>query len=210
MRAATGTAASNAAVSFGEWLQADMHTAPPKAAPGGFRPMQAALEQLLYDYEVDAMFTGHVHSYERDYPVYQGQLESTSYVDPRATVHLLVGGAGNDEQRDSKRRSRIRRALRGGSSSEDEEVEEEACIPVDSIMFRLNIRTQCHQCSIKMFLMDTFSRTLYIKGPAVTSMRRHITTILITRRSNTHLRSNNLQTALFIKISQQSRHYHNQ
>ena len=66
-----------------------------------------------------------MHSYERDYPVYQGQLESTSYVDPRATVHHLVGGAGNDEQRDSKRRSRIRRALRGGSSSEDEEVEEE-------------------------------------------------------------------------------------
>jgi hypothetical protein len=121
------------------WLEADLkavnRTEHPWVFVAGHHPMynggsvntemQAALEQLLYDYEVDAMFTGHVHSYERDYPVYQGQLESTSYVDPRATVHLLVGGAGNDEQRDSKRRSRIRRALRGGSSSEDEEVEEE-------------------------------------------------------------------------------------
>jgi hypothetical protein len=34
--------------------------------------MQAALENVLYDYEVDVMFTGHVHHYERDYPVYQG------------------------------------------------------------------------------------------------------------------------------------------
>ena len=61
------------------------------------KDMQAALEGALYAFGVDALFTGHVHSYERDYPVWGGQLESTSYVDPRATVHIMVGGAGNDE-----------------------------------------------------------------------------------------------------------------
>ena len=122
--------------------------------------MQAALEDILYDYEVDVMFTGHVHHYERDYPVYQGSRarvthrwkrssfglevfcrletpgllqcvtkrtypalassrthlpsfnhpcpyftgvrESTSYVDPRATVHIMLGGAGNDEMDDAQ------------------------------------------------------------------------------------------------------------
>ena len=60
-------------------------------------PLDAHGEGALYAFGVDALFTGHVHSYERDYPVWGGQLESTSYVDPRATVHIMVGGAGNDE-----------------------------------------------------------------------------------------------------------------
>lgn len=66
--------------------------------------MQAALEGLFHQYGVDVMFAGHVHHYERDYPIYQGQVESTSYVDPTATVHFLVGGAGNDEMDDDQRR----------------------------------------------------------------------------------------------------------
>ena len=40
--------------------------------------------------------------------MYQGQVESTSYIDPYATVHLLIGGAGNDEMHDSVRRNRRR------------------------------------------------------------------------------------------------------
>ena len=65
--------------------------------------------------DVDVMFAGHVHHYERDYPIYQGQVESTSYVDPTATVHFLVGGAGNDEMDDDHRRL----------SPEEEEQQEE-------------------------------------------------------------------------------------
>ncbi|RYY84933.1 hypothetical protein EON63_08285 [archaeon] len=60
------------------------------------------MEDLFYKYGVDVYFAGHVHSYERDYPVYQGQVEK-SYANPSATTHLLIGGAGNDEMRDAQR-----------------------------------------------------------------------------------------------------------
>lgn len=59
---------------------------------------QAAMEDLFYKYGVDIYFSGHVHSYERDYPVYKGVPE-TSYNNPRATTYLMIGGAGNDEMR---------------------------------------------------------------------------------------------------------------
>ena len=59
---------------------------------------QAAMEDLFYKYGVDVYFAGHVHSYERDLPVYQGKPES-NYNNPAATTHLLIGGAGNDEMK---------------------------------------------------------------------------------------------------------------
>ena len=62
------------------------------------------MEELFYKYGVDIFFTGHTHSYERDYPVYNGVTESTgalAYVNPRATTHLMIGGAGNDEMSES-------------------------------------------------------------------------------------------------------------
>jgi hypothetical protein len=64
---------------------------------------QAAMEDLFYKYGVDVYFSGHVHSYERDYPVYRGVVEKTSYDKPLATTHLLIGGAGNDEMKDAQR-----------------------------------------------------------------------------------------------------------
>ena len=54
------------------------------------------MEELFYKYGVDVYFCGHVHSYERDLPVYQGTPEP-DYDLPLATTHLLIGGAGNDE-----------------------------------------------------------------------------------------------------------------
>ena len=57
---------------------------------------QAAMEDLFYKYGVDVYFSGHVHSYERDLPVYKGVPEA-DYIDPLATTHILIGGAGNDE-----------------------------------------------------------------------------------------------------------------
>jgi hypothetical protein len=59
---------------------------------------QAAMEDLFYKYGVDVYFSGHVHSYERDLPVYKGVPEP-DYVDAVATTHLLIGGAGNDEMK---------------------------------------------------------------------------------------------------------------
>lgn len=65
------------------------------------KEFQSAMEDLFYKYGVDVYFAGHVHSYERDYPVYQGNVQ-TDYNNPRATTHLLIGGAGNDEMHDAK------------------------------------------------------------------------------------------------------------
>ena len=63
------------------------------------KELQAAVEELFYKYGVDIYITGHVHSYERNYPTYQGVPEKT-YQNPRAPSHLLIGGAGNDEMKD--------------------------------------------------------------------------------------------------------------
>jgi len=58
--------------------------------------LQTAVEDLFYKYGVDVFFGGHEHFYERDYPVYKGVPEA-DYINPVATTHLLIGGAGNDE-----------------------------------------------------------------------------------------------------------------
>jgi len=82
------------------------------------------VERLLYDYGVDLAFFGHVHDYERYYPVFDEKVEmsgvtlrhrnSTSpseknaagstpddlYVQPRATVHVTTGSGGNREMID--------------------------------------------------------------------------------------------------------------
>ncbi len=62
---------------------------------------QTAMEDLFYKYGVDIYFSGHVHSYERDYPVYKGVTEPT-YNNPRATTYVMIGGAGNDEMHDAE------------------------------------------------------------------------------------------------------------
>ena len=46
--------------------------------------MAGYIEPLLKEHGVDVYFSGHVHSYERDYPVYGGQLEEG------ATTHIMV------------------------------------------------------------------------------------------------------------------------
>ena len=63
------------------------------------------MEKLFYDYNVDIYFIGHVHSYERTWPTYQGKVLSTdpntAYVNPLSTIYLVLGGAGNDEMSDA-------------------------------------------------------------------------------------------------------------
>lgn len=62
---------------------------------------QAAIEDLFNKYKVDMYFAGHEHSYERDYPVYNGKVDENAteklYSNPSYTTHILIGGAGNDE-----------------------------------------------------------------------------------------------------------------
>jgi len=54
-------------------------------------PMQAAIESTLYKYEVDIVFSGHVHAYERSHQVYQ--YKNT----PGAPWYITIGDGGNAE-----------------------------------------------------------------------------------------------------------------
>ncbi|KAK9281732.1 hypothetical protein L1049_004636 [Liquidambar formosana] len=54
--------------------------------------MRVAMEELLYSYAVDIVFTGHVHAYERSNRVYNYRL------DPCGPVHITVGDGGNREK----------------------------------------------------------------------------------------------------------------
>ena len=56
-----------------------------------FEQMRVAMEPVLYQFGVDVMFNGHVHSYERTNPVYNYALN------PCGMVHIVVGDAGNSE-----------------------------------------------------------------------------------------------------------------
>ncbi|XVF21375.1 hypothetical protein REPUB_Repub12eG0085100 [Reevesia pubescens] len=54
--------------------------------------MRVEMEELLYSYGVDIVFTGHVHAYERSNRVYNYTL------DPCGPVHITVGDGGNREK----------------------------------------------------------------------------------------------------------------
>jgi len=60
---------------------------------------QNAMEELFNKYAVDIYFSGHIHSYERTWPVYKSQVEKT-YDNPSGTTYIMVGNAGNDEMDD--------------------------------------------------------------------------------------------------------------
>lgn len=102
-----------------EWLEADLIQANkdraqrPWILAQAHRPIyqgnsvnkdyQAAVEDLFLTYKVDVYFAGHVHWYERNYPVYDSVVpstdEATAYVNPEYTTYIMAGGAGNDEMR---------------------------------------------------------------------------------------------------------------
>jgi 3',5'-cyclic AMP phosphodiesterase CpdA len=62
-----------------------------------------SVERLMYDYGVDLALFGHVHDYSRFFPTFNlTVLNGTTapgkpYTNPRATVHMTIGGAGNPE-----------------------------------------------------------------------------------------------------------------
>ena len=58
------------------------------------------MEELFNKYAVDIYFSGHIHSYERTWPVYKSQFEKT-YDNPKSTTYIMVGNAGNDEMDDT-------------------------------------------------------------------------------------------------------------
>ena len=62
------------------------------AFDGGVR--MYGLERLFHMYSVDLYASGHMHSYERTYPVYRQQIVSRNYSEPAAMFHLIVGASG--------------------------------------------------------------------------------------------------------------------
>jgi hypothetical protein len=53
-----------------------------------------AMEQLFLDNKIDLFLNGHVHSYERSYPMISSTNFTTSYNNPGAPVYVTSGAAG--------------------------------------------------------------------------------------------------------------------
>ncbi len=53
--------------------------------------MKGYMEDLLYKHNVNVIFAGHVHAYERSYPTYKGA------VDPKGITYINIGDGGNKE-----------------------------------------------------------------------------------------------------------------
>ena len=58
-----------------------------------FAGLRYGLEPLMETYGVDAYFTGHIHMYERSFPVMKGKVEK-SYRNPKGVVHVNTGNSG--------------------------------------------------------------------------------------------------------------------
>uniref|UniRef100_K3WGB9 Purple acid phosphatase n=1 Tax=Globisporangium ultimum (strain ATCC 200006 / CBS 805.95 / DAOM BR144) TaxID=431595 RepID=K3WGB9_GLOUD len=54
-------------------------------------PMKHNMEDLLYEHKVDLVISGHVHAYERSFPVYKGDVINDGI------VYWVVGDGGNRE-----------------------------------------------------------------------------------------------------------------
>lgn len=63
--------------------------------------LRQSMEELLLAYQVDAYLSGHIHAYERMWPVYDSIYETSGhpdlYINPRYPVHVMSGAAGNME-----------------------------------------------------------------------------------------------------------------
>ncbi|CAK8992480.1 unnamed protein product [Durusdinium trenchii] len=59
--------------------------------------LRKELEPLFQAYQVDLFLGGHLHNYERTWPVVQNVTVAKSYSNPKATVHAVIGNAGDSE-----------------------------------------------------------------------------------------------------------------
>ena len=102
------------------WLESDLDKAVqnrdvvPWIVVGGHRPyyteanpylsdravreaIRAAFEPILIKYSVDVVFMGHVHWYERLWPVFNNTVQQRNYTDATAPIYIVSGAAGNGE-----------------------------------------------------------------------------------------------------------------
>jgi hypothetical protein len=63
-------------------------------SPGAY--FQTIIEPLMAQYKVDLYLCGHMHMYERVYPVLNGTVKATgtTYVNPTAPAHVVQGTGG--------------------------------------------------------------------------------------------------------------------
>ncbi|KAL8278517.1 hypothetical protein RQP46_009009 [Phenoliferia psychrophenolica] len=66
-----------------------------QVSPPTWPAWQEAFEQIFYDYEVDLYMNGHVHTYERMHPIFNGTIDPNGLNNPRAPWMLLLGAAGH-------------------------------------------------------------------------------------------------------------------
>merc|ERR1712232_1300573 len=59
--------------------------------------LRKLFEAMFRQYGVDLYLTGHVHNYEKTWPVFNGTIEAQSYSGVRDPVHVVIGSAGCDE-----------------------------------------------------------------------------------------------------------------
>jgi len=59
--------------------------------------IQRNFEDIFMKNKVDVIWNGHVHSYERNYPVYKNKRTSTSYYNPPTPFNIITGSAGSLE-----------------------------------------------------------------------------------------------------------------
>ena len=67
------------------------------ACGDGAAHLREQMEDVFLEFGVDLVLVGHVHSYERMYPVFNNTLITTSYANPGAPVYILQGASGNRE-----------------------------------------------------------------------------------------------------------------
>lgn len=63
----------------------------------GSHKIAASIEAILQETSVDLYLAGHLHNYERSWPVFNGTVTAKSYTKPKAPVHVVVGMAGDIE-----------------------------------------------------------------------------------------------------------------
>jgi 3',5'-cyclic AMP phosphodiesterase CpdA len=63
----------------------------------GMGHIRGLFEPLFTEFGVDLYLTGHLHNYERTWPVFNGTVTTRHYDNVEDTVHVVIGSAGDDE-----------------------------------------------------------------------------------------------------------------
>ena len=69
--------------------------------PKGNVVLRKAIEATLQAGAADLVIQGHVHDYERTWPVFNEVAMATNYSNPPAPVYVVNGAAGNREKNDN-------------------------------------------------------------------------------------------------------------